>query len=69
MHLMFYVSLLEFVNLEMSLQKIFYFQPDEGQMYFMKKIFNYRRGKYLMKWENYGNKENIWEPKKNLINC
>ena len=58
-HLVFYVSLLESADSEMPLQKIFYFQPNERQVYFVEKIFSYRRGKYLVKWEDYGNKENI----------
>ena len=65
-HPVFHVSLLEPADPETPLQEIFYFQPDEGQEYFVERILDCRKGKYLVKWEGYGNEENIWESKKNL---
>ena len=40
-YLIFHISLLKLANLEILLQKTFYFQPNKGQIYFIKKIINY----------------------------
>ena len=51
------------------LQETFHYQPEEEQEFEVKQILKRKSQQYLVKWKNYPDLENTWEPLRNLVNC
>ena len=68
-HLVFNVSLLYLVSLEIPLQTTFHYETKKKNEFEVEIILTQEGQRYLVKWKGYKNSENIWEPKTNLQNC
>ena len=68
-HPNFHISMIKLANQSTPLQEIFYYQPEEEQEFKVKQILKKKGQRYLVKWKNYPDSENTWEPLKNLVNC
>ena len=72
LHPVFHVSLLEPATNDTPIQDTIEVQAEEEE-YEVEKILDSewkeRQIKYLVKWKNYPNAENSWEPIENLTNC
>ena len=64
-HLVFYTSLLELVDIQTPLQKTFYFENEEE--YKVERILGKEGQKYLVRWKGYGELEDIQKPYSNLV--
>jgi hypothetical protein len=67
--LVFYISLLESVDLSTSIQKTFHYKSQEKNRFEVKKILKKKGQQYLVKWKKYSTTENTWEPERNLDDC
>ena len=68
---MFYVLLLEPADAETPLQETFHYQSEEENEYEVEEIliWNWDSKTYLVKWKDYNEENNTWEPVQNLENC
>ena len=65
-HPVFHISMLEPADPDTPLQTTFHFQPQEDDVYTVEKVLRKEGQRYLIKWENYGDEHNTWEPAKHL---
>jgi len=72
-HPTFHISLLEPAPRNAEIDVHTEIIPEQSIEYEVEKILRTRKGKkekeYLIKWKNYPNSENTWEPESNLTNC
>ena len=68
-HPNFHISMIELANQSTPLQETFYYQPEEEQKFKVKQILKRKGQRYLVKWKNYPDSEDTWEPLRNLANC
>ena len=68
-HPVFHISLLEPADPAIPLQETFHYEPQEEDVFTVEKILDRRGQRYLIKWKDYGNEENTWEPVSNLGEC
>jgi len=69
-HHTFHISLLERASDETPLATEFAYEPEEETVYEVEKILQEKNHQYLVKWVDYPNSENTWEPEENLLpNC
>ena len=68
-HPNFHISMIELADPETPLQKTFHYQPEEEQEFEVEQILKKQGQRYLVKWKDYPDLENTWEPLKNLANC
>jgi hypothetical protein len=72
-HNVFHISLLEPADPETPIQKDFYYQADGNDEWEVEKIITHRKNgrtvEYLVKWLDYPDSENTWEPATHLTNC
>jgi hypothetical protein len=67
--LVFYISLLESVDLSTSIQKTFHYHPQKENRFEVERILERKGQRYLVKWKEYPTTENTWEPISNLDDC
>ena len=65
----FHISMIELADQSTPLQEIFHYQPEEEQEFEVEQILARKGQPYLVKWKEYPDLENTWEPLKNLVNC
>ena len=68
-HLNFHISMIELADQSTLLQEMFHYQPEEEQEFEAEEILKRKGQRYLVKWKNYPDSENTWEPLRNLVNC
>ena len=68
-HPNFHISMIEPADQSTPLQETFYYQPEEEQEFKAEQILKRKGQRYLVKWKNYPDLENTWEPLRNLTNC
>ena len=68
-HLNFHISMIELADQSTLLQEMFHYQPEEEQEFEAEEILKRKGQRYLVKWKNYPDSENTWEPLRNLANC
>ena len=68
-HPNFHISMIEPADPETPLQETFHYQPEEEQEFEVERILKKQGQQYLVKWKDYPDSENTWEPLKNLANC
>ena len=69
-HPVFYISLFEKVANNIPISEEFMFEPEEDARYEIEKILKKQKNQYLVKWKEYPESENSWEPVENLLpNC
>ena len=68
-HSVFYISLLERADLSIFLQETFHHENDDTAEYKIERIVAHKLENFLVKWKSYKDKDNTWEPVKNLKNC
>ena len=64
----FDILLLKSIDLSTSIQKKFHFEPNDKELYTMKRILTRKDQQYLIKWKEYSHSNNTWELFKNLMN-
>ena len=70
LHPVFHVSLLEKASDNIPTATTFDYEPEEEDIYEVEKILHQNGDQYLIKWVNYPDSENTWEPEENLLpNC
>ena len=68
-HPNFHISMIEPADQSTPLQETFHYQPEEEQEFKAEQILKRKDQRYLVKWKNYPDSENTWEPLTNLVNC
>ena len=68
-HPVFHISLLEPADSKTPVQITLHNFKEYKNKYKVKKILQQKDQKYLVKWKGYTDRENTWEPLKNLANC
>ena len=68
-HPNFHISIIKLADQSTPLQEIFHYQPEEEQEFKAEQILKRKGQRYLVKWKNYPDLENTWEPLRNLTNC
>ena len=68
-HPNFHISMIEPADPETPLQETFHYQSEEEQEFEVERILKKQGQQYLVKWKDYPDSENTWEPLKNLANC
>ena len=68
-HPNFHILMIEPADQSTLLQETFHYQPEEEQEFKVKQILARKDQQYLVKWKEYPDSENTWEPLKNLANC
>jgi hypothetical protein len=74
-HPKFHVKMLEPADPDTPLQKTFYYEPEEEHEFEVEYIGNHKEATptqerhFLVKWKDYPDSENTWEPESNLENC
>ena len=68
-HPNFHISMIKLADQSTPLQETFHYQPEEEQEFKAKQILKRKGQRYLVKWKNYPDSENTWEPLRNLANC
>ena len=68
-HPNFHILMIELADPETPLQETFHYQSEEEQEFEVKRILKKQGQQYLVKWKDYPDSENTWEPLKNLANC
>ena len=69
-HSTFHISLLEKAKDSEPVATEFGYTPDEEDTYNVERILEERNGHFLIKWKNYPDSDNTWEPEYNLLpNC
>ena len=66
---MFYTSLFERADPSTPLQETFHHENDDTAEYEIERVVAHKPGSFLVKWKGYKDKDNTWEPVKNLKNC
>ena len=64
-----HILMIEPADQSTLLQEIFHYQPEEEQEFEVEQILARKGQQYLVKWKEYPDSENTWEPLKNLVNC
>ena len=65
----FNISLLEPTSPDTPLATTFHYHTEEKNEYEVEKILQQNGQNYLIKWRNYDETENTWEPITNFTNC
>ncbi len=65
----FYISLLELVDLNTSIQETFHYKAQKESRYKVKRILKQQDQSYLIKWKGYSTSKNTWKLEKNLDDC
>ena len=68
-HPNFHILMIEPADQSTPLQETFHYQPEEEQEFEVEQILARKGQQYLVKWKEYPDLENTWEPLKNLANC
>ena len=68
-HPNFHISMIELADQSTPLQETFHYQPEEEQEFKAEQILKRKGQRYLVKWKDYPDSENTWEPLRNLANC
>jgi transposase InsO family protein len=72
-HPRFHVKLLEPAHPDTPLQKTWHHELEEENEFEVEQLYEFRRTKtgpeWLVKWKDYPDSENTWEPESNLQNC
>ena len=68
-HPNFHISMIELADQSTPLQETFHYQPEEEQEFKAEQILKRKGQQYLVKWKDYPDSENTWEPLRNLANC
>ena len=61
--------MIELADQSTPLQETFHYQPEEEQEFEAEQILKRKGQQYLVKWKDYPDSENTWEPLRNLANC
>ncbi len=64
--LVFYILLLESIDLNTFIQETFHYKAQEESKYKVENMLKQQGQNYLIKWKEYSILENTWEPKENL---
>ena len=65
----FHILMIEPADQSTPLQETFHYQPEEEQKFKVEQILAKKGQQHLVKWKEYPDLENTWEPLKNLVNC
>ena len=65
----FYTNLLERADPSTLLQETFHHENDDTAEYKVERVVAHKLKNFLIKWKDYKDKDNTWEPVKNLKNC
>ena len=65
-HLIFYISLLKLADPSIPLQDTFHYEIKEENEFEVEAILAQKGQQYLIKWKEYPETENTWEPVTNL---
>ena len=57
------------LRLPRDARETFHYQPEEEQEFKAEQILKRKGQRYLVKWKDYPDSENTWEPLRNLANC